>query len=197
MGIQQLYAPKLEDIMELMDSKGHSIFSGDGKYDLNIVGVRTSDPAPNTFNDWITVFYVLQGRWVFFAFPATTDPGLFYLENPLNIEGTAILVPGQYKGAFKIGIHKGYPALKQAAPLKVYRDSNRDAVLDWHGEYGEGIYGIDLHRASRDHASLRVDKWSAGCQVIQDPIHFSFLMQLCYKSAVFWGEYFTYTLLEV
>ena len=44
-----------------------------------------------------------------------------------NVKGTAILVPGQYRGAYKIGFHKGkYKALVQAKPVKLYIDNDKD-----------------------------------------------------------------------
>lgn len=45
--------------------------------------------------------------WNYFVFPATTDPGTFYRENPLSVKGTAIMKPGQYRGAYMIGRHRG------------------------------------------------------------------------------------------
>jgi len=41
-----------------------------------------------------------------------------------------------------------------------------------------------------------VGKWSAGCQVLQDPDHFKFLLTLCDRASVKYGNKFSYTLLE-
>ena len=56
---------------------------------------------------------------------------------------------------------------------KVYRDKNKDNVYDLNDDnVHEGIFGINIHRATakKGGKSWRVDKWSAGCQVIADPM---------------------------
>ena len=141
-------------------------------------------------------FYWFDGVWTLFAFPGTTDPGIYYRENPLNLRGTAIMKPGQYRGAYKVGRHKGYKALQQVGSITVYRDANGDAELDTTGATEQGINAINIHRANRIRASTRVEKWSAGCQVMQDPDHFDFFMTLCDRAAKKFGNSLTYTLLE-
>lgn len=176
--------------------KGYVLFQNAKGYDLNLFGIRTNNVEENTFNDIVGVMYFFDGRWSTFLFPATTDPGLYYLSNPMNVDGTAILKPGQYRGAYQIGLHKGYTALVQAAPLPVYRDDDRDGTLDFDETTVQtGMFGINIHRASSSHPSTQVDKWSAGCQVVQDPLHFDFLMSLAQKAADIYGNSFTYTLL--
>ena len=54
---------------------------------------------------------------------------------------------------------------------------------------------MNIHRASAHRPSQTVGKWSAGCQVIQDPGHFDFLLYLCEKGQRH-GDTFTYTLLR-
>jgi len=104
---------------------------------------------------------------------------------------------GQYRGAFELGMHKGqYRALVQRKPVAVYRDANRDDRLDLTGDPEWGMYGINIHRASATKTSEEVDKWSAGCQVFQDPKHFDDFMRLVENAAQVWGPRFTYTLLE-
>jgi len=111
--------------------------------------------------------------------------------------GTAVLKPGQYRGSHKIGKHKGYPALQQVGNLTVYRDGNRDDVVDSDSSNEQtGVFGINIHRASSSNESHFVGRWSAGCQVLADPLHFGFLMSLCRQSAKRHGPVFTYTLLE-
>jgi len=184
-------------IEEAMHAKGYAVFTDTAKgYDLNIFGIRTTNNDANTFNDTVGVMYLYEGRWCCFLFPATTDPGVYYRENPMNVDGTAILVPGQYRGAYKIGEHKHYPALVQKKAVKVYRDNDEDKQLDMKTEtVKEGYFGINIHRANSAAASTLVNKWSAGCQVIADPYQFEFLMSLCHKAASLHGNGFTYTLL--
>lgn len=186
-----------EAIETVMQAKGYAVFKSEAKpYNLNLFGIRTSDDDANTFNDLVGVMYRREGRWVCFQFPATTDPGVYWREHPMNVAGTAILVPGQYRGSHKLGTHKGYEALQQCKPVKVFRDGDRDAALDFDVPTGSGLFGINIHRASARKVSRDVDKWSAGCQVVADPVHFAFLMALVREAANHWGDRFTYTLLE-
>lgn len=185
-----------EHIISVMDRKGYKVFNNPKGHDLNIVGIRTKDMTSNRFNDWLTVFYISDGQWNFFPFPCTTDPGTYYRTDPINVKGTAIMKSGQYRGLWKVGKHKGYKALQQKNPCTVYRDANLDAFLDTKGiKQDTGLFGINCHRSNAGRASTRVDKWSAGCQVLQDPDHFVFLMALCDRAAGKFGNSFTYTLL--
>ena len=187
------YAPL--DVRFVIESKGYKVFDGD-EYDLNIWGIRTSDDSANSFNDWLCVTYNDKGNWPFYAFPATTDPGLYYRENPINVKGTAILPPGQYRSMWKLGQHRGkYDALVQNSKVTVWRDDNKDTFLEA-GPEDAGWHGINCHRASEVRTSTRVDKWSAGCQVLASPSNFDTLMKLCNYAAVQWGDTFTYTLIE-
>ena len=58
-----------------------------------------------------------------------------------------------------------------------------------------GHFGINLHRASEGEAPRRVDRWSAGCQVIPNYNDFALVMALCRKQADQGNPEFTYTLL--
>jgi hypothetical protein len=155
--------------------------------------------VPNRFDDWLTVFYRSHEQWVFNAFPVTTDPGLYFLgdEQMGTDRGTAILKPGQYRGAYELGKHQGrYKALVQAGPVTVLRDFDRDAELDFRSDHTEtGHFGINIHRANRDRASIQVENWSAGCQVVADPLQFNYFLRVCEKGAQEWGNSFSYTLL--
>lgn len=85
----------------------------------------------------------------------------------MNVDGTAILKAGQW--AYKLGSHRGYEALNQRGKVSVLRDYDRNAILDFkNGKEDTGYFGINIHRASATGSSTNVDKWSAGCQVIQD-----------------------------
>lgn len=192
-----LFLNDAQIIKAAMRRKGYVVFGNDVKgYDLNLVGIRTRDTRANKFNDHLVVMWLWDGQWNLFAFPATTDPGVYWRNNPMRVEGTAVLVPGQYRGAYQIGEHKSYPALVQRKDVKVYRDDNRDDVLDLDPTtIQEGMFGINIHRASASKPSTTVDKWSAGCQVLQDPLQQAFLMELARKSAELFGNAFTYTLL--
>ena len=119
-----------EQIEKAVKSKGYVWFEGAKDYDVNIVGVRnssTGNKVTNVFDDQITISYKESGQWKFHTWPATTDPGKKGVMEYHNAAGVARLVEGQYRGSHGIGLHQGkYEALKQAKPVKVYRDANKD-----------------------------------------------------------------------
>lgn len=186
----------LEQLELAVSSRGYRWFT-DGDFNLNLIGVRSADLQANTFNDLICLAFKQAGQWVLLQFDATTDPGIYYRKNPANVDGTGFLVEGQHSGAFMLGKHKGYDALIQARAVPVYRDADRDAFLEA-DERGivRGWYGCNLHRASEHRKSVLVDRWSAMCQVVADPLDFDLLMSVCRKAAEHWGNRFTYTLLN-
>lgn len=204
--LEDATAPMLEQVTGAMRSLGYKIFDGmdaSGRrrnYDLNIFGVRTKNVTAGAFDDWVGVFWMNWDSdcWEFHIWNATTDPGVYWLEKPLNVGGTAILVEGQYRSSYQIGLHRNrYEALVQCRPVKVYRDNDKDQILDMMPDSIQcGLFGINLHRASADHRCIKVDKWSAGCQVIADPGDFAQLMDICSLAQDEWGPMFSYTLLS-
>lgn len=185
-------------ILQTVQSKGHVIFTS-GQYNLNIIGFRTKDMTPNVFNDWLYVVYKDESdQWVELRYQITTDPGLYYLQNPMNVIGTAILKSGQYRSSHILGKHKGkYEALVQYKPMAVYRDTNKDSVYNMiPATLSYGVFGINIHRANEKIKSKKVEQWSAGCQVFADPSDFAMFMDLCKRSSLIWGDKFTYTLIE-
>ena len=114
-------------------------------------------------------------------------------KTPSTFEALPFLMPGQYRGAYKVGHHRGYNALQQKAPMRFWRDQDRDAQLDMsNSSIEESIIGANIHRANAYRPSLQVGKWSAGCQVVQDPHHFAFLMTICKQASTQFGNNFTY-----
>ena len=169
-------------------------------YELNIVGVRSNSVEANQFDDKIYVFYKTDNiNWETHEYPATTDPGTFWLQNPMNEQGTAILAEGQYVNAYQIGLHRGiYKALVQTgAPVTIIRDYDRNAVLDFYnGNYITGYFGINIHRADKDGSTFSVSKYSAGCQVFQNADQFEEFLKMCDYHRELYGNYFTYTLID-
>jgi hypothetical protein len=184
---------KIKQAMKLKDYK----FFESGDYNLNIIGIRNSDTGnkvTNVFDDLLTVSYKIGEVWHFKKWAATTDPGTKGVKEFHNAQGVARLVPGQYRGSHAIGLHQGkYEALKQAKPVKVYRDANKDMTYDTK-LITEGIYGINIHKAGAD--STYVENWSEGCQVFKKSADFDEFMALVKKAATLHGNSFTYTLLE-
>ena len=188
--------PTINELKAAVIKLGFKWFS-QGDYNLNIVGVRACDTQANTFNDLLCVAFYVDGQPHVFAFNATTDPGLYYRENPINLNGTAIVKEGQHNGLWQIGLHQGqYSALVQRKPIKVYRDNNRDQLINIDAPEQRGFFGINCHRANAINTSSQVDKWSAGCQVVADPLDFEQLMILCRQSTKRYSNSFTYTLIN-
>jgi len=186
----------IDKIKAAMKVKNYKFFES-GDYNLNIIGIRNSDTGSkvtNVFDDLLTVSYKIGDLWHFKKWAATTDPGTKGVKEFHNAQGVARLVPGQYRGSHAIGLHQGkYEALKQAKPVKVYRDANKDMNYDTK-LITEGIYGINIHKAGAD--STYVENWSEGCQVFKKSADFDEFMALVKKAATLHGNSFTYTLLE-
>ena len=119
------------------------------------------------------------------------DPGYYWREHLMNPDGTGILVRGYYRGGWRIGMHKGqYRALVQNKPVKLYRDKNRDLVLDRDpSTIQEGMFGVNIHKAGAN--STQVDKWSAACSVIQSLDQWNDFMKWIDKSAAKYGPVFS------
>jgi|TARA_A100001391_G_C5037730_1_gene270035 hypothetical protein len=191
-----------EQIEAAVKKEGHKWFEN-GDYNVNIVGVRNSathNEVTNKFDDWMTISYKVNGEWNFHCYDCTTDPGKYWVDNLMNPDGVAIVVPGQYRSSHKIGLHQGkYEALRQQKPIKVWRDDNKDNVYDHIADdIQDGIFGINIHRATKypGKESTQVDKWSAGCQVIAAYNDFEEFMNVMYKARDAWSNSFTYTLIE-
>lgn len=166
-----------------------------GDYNLNLFGIRNeADKDSERFNDLIGLLYKVDGDWKLKKYDATVDPSVHYRQEPMNDRGTAIIVPGYYKKAFVVGLHRGkYQALRQNTPLNLYRDNNRDSKLDF-GEYKSEMAGINVHRAAYNGKSEFIGPHSAGCQVIADIKDFNEFMELINKSAAIFGKTFSYAL---
>lgn len=154
-----------------------------------IVGVRSKADKPNEFDD---KFYLIT-KSKFLSFTGTTNPGRHWLLNFLNPKGTALLKPDKMY-FFKLGKHNNsYEALVQAEPFTVYRDTDKDEKSEEQGIEDIGWFGINLHRANPSAVSKFIDKWSAGCQVLNNPADFNYLIQECKDSKL---EKFPYYLLR-
>lgn len=191
----------IKEITELAKRKGYVIY--DALYKLNIWGFRSSNTTPNSFDDEIHVFTNIsktaRKKWLYMVFKCTTDPGTFWLKNPSNSGGTAILNPGQYLDTYAIDLHRGkYKALCQRlGKVSVTRDYNRNSFLDFNnGRVAIGYFGINIHRAYKIGSTVKVDKYSAGCQVFKNAGDFDFFMKLCELHRSIYGNKFTYTLVD-
>ena len=189
------------DYEKIFKEKGYAYFTR-GEYNLNIIGVRSDNKnkVTNLYDDLLVVVYKTPtGRWQRVTYPITTEPGLYYMtKGQMNPKGTAILVPGQYRGCWQLGLHKGkYKALVQRKDIKVYRDGNKDDIYDMSPtKIDKGIFGVNIHRSNEFVKSTYINNYSAGCQVFADPHDFKRFIALCEKQKQLYGNTFTYTLLD-
>ena len=194
-----------EQIQQTVEDKGYKYFHDNLNkgYDVNIIGVRNSKTkgrVTNAFDDTLTISYKIDGEWQYNEFNCTTDPGSHWVENLLNEKGVAILKPNQYRSSHKLDFHQGrYLALRQKSEVTVYRDNDRDNNYDLNeSKTDTGIFGINIHRATGRSGgkSIRVDKWSAGCQVIADNDDWHTFLGICQSAREIHGNSFSYTLIE-
>jgi hypothetical protein len=199
----------IDSVLDVMARKRYDVFRR-GPFDLNIIGIRSNESRSNSFDDVMAVIYKDEYYVATMdLYPITTDPGKPWLLKPLaGTNGTAILVPGQYRSAYRIGKHGrthrggGYTALEQVSEMTYVRDNNRDAVIDFtlyadKAKHFRANLKTNIHRAHPNIIMRTVESYSAGCQVFQNPKHFDEFMKLCQKQVDHgYGQTFTYTLIE-
>ena len=198
-------------ILDVLEKKGFAVFDGDN-YDLNLIGIRSKQSKSkkkhsNEFDDLMVCVYKINGEWHQETWKITTDPGVYWLEDEKrkgNPKGTAILVPGQYRGCWIIAMHRQkYKALCQrntGDPMRVYRDKNKDKVLDFdESSIMEIRYSINCHRAHPTKIETEyIGPYSAGCQVFKRVEDFDRLMWLAGQQIRHNPTYtkFSYTLID-
>jgi hypothetical protein len=159
-------------IIKYMQAKNYEIFTGTQEYNIVYVeGIngdgKLNPDQPNSFNDRRLVIQILEGKpKIIGNWDATTEPGYYYTDNPMNPEGAARIKFGQYK-AWQVGIHgtsEPHEALVQtAAPVTVHRDLNRDMIRTG-DRLDTGFFGINQH-CGYDMPSNDIYYASAGCLV--------------------------------
>jgi len=166
--------PVVSDLAHLvvaaMERKGHQVDRGPGEVNIVYVEGMNPDGTANAdeANKWNDLRLLIRfeggepriiGEWA-----ATTEPGRYWTENPMNPLGAARIEFGQYK-AWQVGIHnESHEALVQTGgPLTVCRDLNKDGQRT--GDKRQtGEFGINQHWG---YDLPQVEKASAGCLVGQ------------------------------
>tara|TARA_B100000963_G_scaffold8974_1_gene7027 strand:- start:8873 stop:9601 length:729 start_codon:yes stop_codon:yes gene_type:complete len=197
---------QIKSLVAIMKARGYIVYTE--PYRLNIVGVRNPSPRPESFDDNFFVFFKdNDGKWIGYKYTGTTDPSTSYLNKggfKDSTTGIAIVPQGQYVDTYSIGLHNGkYEALVQEKPFCIYRDYNRDDILNFNVEDKVcGDFGINIHRAMSGGAedgkgnTLKVGVYSAGCQVFNNYYCWLEFMEMARKHRGLYGNYFTYTLLD-
>ena len=183
---------------QILESKGYKLYQK--PYQLNIVAYRSRFVRSNRFDDEIHVFYKTNlGKWVYHIFAATTDPGQFWLNNPMHPQGTALLKKDQYVDAYAMGYHRGiYKALVQVKDVTVIRDYDRKGIFKWieSGFEDTGRFGINIHRAKDEGRTKVIDDFSAGCLVFADAADYDLFMKMARTHRDKYGNSFTVTLID-
>lgn len=172
-------------------------------HELNIIGIRANSTQSNSFDDQILCFwYDARGNLAYRVYKVSTDPGTYWLNNPMQDLGSAILKGGQYLYTWQLidTARFGFPTkeLLQVKPVTIFRDYNRDTVLDFYnGRETTGIDGINIHVGTTPNAtSLEVGQWSAGCQVFAIWAEWVDFIGLVEKHISLYGNSLSYTLLD-
>ena len=192
------FGAEMPSILRRVSLMGYAIFDGDRDYNLNLIGVRSPNRTPGSFDDRFFVVYKELGDWIQEIYECTTDPSAEQHLNPTNSKGVAILKAGQYRGVWQLDMHRSkYLGLCQrGSVVTVYRDRNRDLHTD-HLHEDTGWFGINGHRAHAHKLVESTKHYSSGCQVIRSPMDWARLITLAQcQVAAGLGEFFTYTLLE-
>ena len=190
----------LPPVMVQAQKMGHQIWIEPWR--LWLYGIRSPGRTVNSFDDALGVCWNEgDGIWRSEIWSGTTDPGLKYMVEPLNSEGCAILVPGQYLDTWTIGIHYNYEALCQyGGEVSVFRDNNRDNKMDLDpATIISGYFGINIHASTLTPGATagHVGGYSAGCQVHATEAGFSRMMELARLQIANNGrDRFSYTLLN-
>jgi hypothetical protein len=159
--------------------------------EITLIGIRDSkDQDKDVINDYL-------GFWTkkeLFLVKGTTEPGVYWVKNKeeRNKKGTFHLLEGFHEKIWSIGTHKGYEALTnqypQCKPTKGWRDANYNFTRDDKDVEVCDYFGINLHRMHPVSIVDKIGKYSGGCQVVQSPKDFSYILtniknSLAYKKS--------------
>lgn len=166
-----------EVIKEAWIKAGYPIEEMIRRKQVILTGIRMNNQFNDTFNDFLTVCYWDNGKYEFFGGMGTTDPGNYYLENPLNVKGTFVMKPGFYKNVWTVGKHRGYDALVQIGYFMGWRtlESKFPVIKDGKAYDSNGKElplcsagaecGINMHSTKEGFSLWKIGRWGAACQV--------------------------------
>ena len=162
----------IDKIIDRIEASKFTIFQKPGEKNIVYLegvsqNLTKNADEPNCFNDLRLVFdFNVSGEpRILGAWEATTEPGYYYTDNPMNPNGAARIAFGQYK-AWQVGIHgnsEPHEALIQVGLVRVHRDYNRD-MMRTGDAIDEGLFGINQHHGY-NHPVDDIHTASAGCLV--------------------------------
>jgi hypothetical protein len=144
-----------------------------------------NEDTHNHFNDRRIVFVIdKDGKpEVLLNSTATTEPGKYWTDNPMNPNGAARIAFGQFKawvvGTHKAGSSSAHEALTQSENLPVHRDKNKDTIRT--GDIVDvGVFGINQH-SGWDAPVNDIGLHGAGCLVGRSKQAHRDFMKICKK----------------
>lgn len=199
--LENLNYKQLRNFYEKMD---YPFYTEKKEFNLNTFAVRSSDLTVNVFNDISGIAWEWNGKGHIHIFKCTTDPGLTYLLNPQHPIGTAIIVPGYYKGVYHVGYHRrnttfSHQALRQNKKMNYWRVSNYqlDSQLPINNDkiYSDLAY-TNLHSYPlRMKFQELVNNLSMGCIVNKDNHrHFNEFIPICKEGEKNFGKSLSFAL---
>jgi len=147
--------------------------------EINLIGIRDySNIEKDKINDYLGYFT----KDKIFLCKGTTHPGVYYTKekNVLHEDGAFHLLEGFHKKIWCVGTHNNYEALvndwRYCLPTEGHRDSNFNFEIDEEDIKVKGYFGINFHRMHSRLIEKVIGRYSAGCQVVQDPKDFKHIM---------------------
>ena len=163
---------------------------------FNLFGIRDETGIEkDAINDKLGFFTVNE----LFICQGTTDPSVYWTVSPEhNKGGTFHLLEGYQENLWTFGRHKGYDALvndyRICQPTKGWRDENYNFIRDDKDPVVCDFFGVNFHRMNSKSIVSRIGKYSSGCQVVQRPDDFNYIMQRAKDSD---QELFSYMLFKL
>ena len=189
-------------IKNIFHKKGYIFFKG--KFNVNLIGIRMNHQELDKFSDLFLLVYMDHlNNWHVEKAIGTTVPGNYYHKNYSNPNGLGIIVPGQYRGAFKQGLHRSRPSLIQNTTFKVFRDTNKDGKIDevnvtdappsMRFDFHDAVSSTNPNKIFLEN----IGKFSEGCQVLANKVKYKMWLNIILYSMELWkSPTITYTLLE-
>lgn len=169
---------KLEQIKKYYEDNNYPVQK------FNLFGIRNEEEMnKDVINDILGFFTEDE----IFMCPGTTDPGVYWTKSSeRNPKGTFHLLEGFHERIWTFGKHKGYDAFvndwKSCKPTKGWRDANYNFVRDAKDIEVCDYFGVNFHRMHENIIAKLIGKYSAGCQVVQNPKDFDYILKRAKES---------------
>ncbi len=193
---------KFDIIHQVMDDKGYRVLTS-GVYNLNLIAVRAEDRR-SAFPDQLHIFYRgdKDSRFKHHNFDINTCTGKHPVFNPWNVFECDILVPGQYRNAFKL---LKDDCLQQQVPMNFVHDEwpgpeyNLDLYSTFEKRRANSMYvnlGADLICAHSLKKALGINYYRGGLQVLKNFKDLDIVLWLAEQHVNAGHGLISYTLLE-